>query len=91
MMCLQRSNCVQVNYNYVGNYCLLFSSVCTLAQPDTELTLLRYVNEAVSRGQCIRWVEFPRTLPTRGIVTNGPNQLLLRGSIDNSGFALGLW
>ena len=84
MLCLQRSECVQVNYNYVDNYCLLFSSFCTLTQPDKEFTMLRYVDDAVSRGQCIRWVAFPGTLPTGGIVFNVPNQLLARGSIDGA-------
>ena len=84
MLCLQRPDCVQVNYNYVNNYCLLFSSFCTLAQSDEEFTMLRYVDDVVSRGQCIRWVEFPGTLPTGGIVINGPNQLLARGNIDDA-------
>ena len=80
MLCLQRSNGVQVNYNYVDNNCLLFSSFNKLAQPDKEFPMLRNVDDAVSRGQCIPWVAFPGTLPTGGIVINGPNQLLAWGS-----------
>ena len=85
LLCMQRRTCVQVNYNRVKNYCLLFSVFCTLVQPDKDFTMLRYVDDVVSRDECIRWIRFPGILPTGGIVINAPNgmvpQLLARGSI----------
>ena len=86
LLCLQWTSCVQVNHNRVEHYCLLFSSFCTLVQLDEEFTTLRYVDDVVTRDECIRWVRFPGTLPTGGIVINAPYgmtpQLLARGSIE---------
>ena len=86
LLCVQRRTCVQVDCNHVNNYCLLFSVFCTLAQPDKDFTMLRYVDDVVSRGECIRWIRFPGILPTGGIVINAPSgmvpQLLARGSIE---------
>ena len=88
LLCMQRRTCVQVDYNHVNNYCLLFSIFCTLVQPDKDFIMLRYVDDVVSRDECIRWIRFPGILPTGGIVTNAPNgmvpQLLARGSIKKA-------
>ena len=89
LQCIQRSNCVGINYNHVRNYCLCFSSLCALTQPDDEFIMLRYVDRVVSHDECLRWLPFLDTLPSGGVVfirsgTGEIKQLLARGSIDQA-------
>ena len=85
LQCIQRSNCVGINYNHVRNYCLLFASFCPLAQPDDEFIILRYVDH----DECLRWLPFLDILPSGGAVYNKGSsgeisQLLARGSIGGA-------
>ena len=78
----------RLTYNHVKNYCLLFSVFCTLVKRDKDFIMRRYVDDVVSRGECIRWIRFPGILPIGGIVINAPigmaPQLLARGSIKKA-------
>ena len=82
LLCTQTSNCVQINYNRVNKYCLLFSNYCTLAQPVEEVSMLRFVDDLVPRDECIHWIPFTGTLPSSGVVVNG-NHLMARGTINS--------
>ena len=86
--CMKQSNCVQINYNNVGNYCLLFSSFCTLAEPDEKFTMLRLVDDVEHRDECIRWISFTGTVLSSGAVINKPAgsaaQHLARGTVGNA-------
>ena len=85
--CVHQSDCVQLNHNHVGGYCLLFSSFCTLAQPDEEFTMQRFMYDVVSHDECARWVAFPGYIPGSGVIISGPDVpvplLLARGEMSD--------
>ena len=84
--CMKRTSCMQINYNNVGNYCLLLSSSCKLALPDEEFTMLQFVEDAVLRDECLRWIPYTGTFPSDGVVNETPagqaDQLLARGAVN---------
>ena len=87
LLCTQRADCVQVNYNHVGKNCLLFSSFCALAEPDEEFVMLRFADDVVARDECARWSPFTGVFPTGGIIINAPvgysEHLLVRGTLNS--------
>ena len=87
LLCTQRADCVQINYNHVGKYCLLLSSFCALAEPEEEFVMLRFVDDAVPHDECARWLPFTGTLPAGGVIINAPveysKHLLARGTVNS--------
>ena len=85
--CMKRTSCVQINYNNVGNHCLLFSSFCTLVEPDEKFTILQFVDHVMPRDECIRWIPFTGNFPSGGVVINAPvgydKHLLARGTVNS--------
>ena len=85
--CMKRTNCVQINYDNMGNHCLLFSGFSTLAEPDPKFIMLRFVDHVVPRDECIRWIPFMGNFPSDGVIINAPvgyfKHLLARGTVNS--------
>ena len=87
MKCIYSPDCVVANYNEAGDYCILFSNICPIAQYDAECIMIPLPNYHIPHQKCLRWTPFTGTWPTgRVVVHHDPNtpQLLARGNIGTA-------
>ena len=87
LQCIYRPECVLAVFN-AREHCILFSSLCTVAQHDEESTMIPLPNYHIPHQECLRWIPFAGAWPTGRVVVHedAPNtpQLLARGNIGSA-------
>ena len=87
MKCIYSPDCVVANYNEAGDYCILFSNICVMAQYDAEFIMMPLPDYYIPHQECLLWTPFTGSWPTGRVVVlrdRDAPQLLARGNIGTA-------